>query len=70
MAQDLIDNLIDAGVQTTQQMIEKKGKNKAAKEIPFDIDGHTYLLDSQEEWCMFNWIKEMKERGLILDYVY
>ena len=28
------------------------------------------MLDSQEEWCMFNWIKEMKERGLLLDYVY
>ena len=48
----------------------KKGKNKNAKEIPFEIDGHTYMLDSQEEWCMFNWIKEMKERGLLLDYVY
>ena len=48
----------------------KKGKNKAAKEIPFEIDGRTYLLDSQEEWCMFNWIKEMKEHGLLLDYVY
>lgn len=48
----------------------KKGKNKNAKEIPFDIDGHTYLLDSQEEWCMFNWIKEMKERGLLLSYDY
>ena len=48
----------------------KKGKNRNAKEIPFDIDGKTYMLDSQEEWCMFNWIKEMKERGLLLDYVY
>ena len=48
----------------------KSGKNKNAKEIPFEIDGHTYMLDSQEEWCMFNWIKEMKERGLLLDYVY
>ena len=48
----------------------KKGKNKNAKEIPFEIDGHTYMLDSQEEWCMFNWIKDMKERGLLLDYVY
>lgn len=48
----------------------KKGKNKNAKEIPFEIDGHTYMLDSNEEWCMFNWIKEMKERGLLLDYVY
>lgn len=48
----------------------KRGKNKNAKEIPFEIDGHTYMLDSQEEWCMFNWIKEMKERGLLLDYVY
>lgn len=46
------------------------GKNRAAKEIPFEIDGHTYMLDSQEEWCMFNWIKEMKEHGLLLDYVY
>ena len=70
MAQDLIDNLIDAGVQTTQDMQTRKGKNKAAKEIPFDIDGHTYLLDSQEEWCMFNWIKEMKERNLLLGYEY
>ena len=51
-------------------MQTKKGKNRNAKEIPFDIDGHTYMLDSQEEWCMFNWIKEMKERGLLLDYVY
>ena len=65
-----IDNLIEAGVQTTQEMEVKKGKNKNAKEIPFEIDGHTYMLDSQEEWCMFNWIKEMKERGLLLDYVY
>ena len=65
-----IDNLIEAGVQTTQEMEVKKGKNKNAKEIPFDIDGKTYMLDSQEEWCMFNWIKEMKERGLLLDYVY
>ena len=48
----------------------KKGKNRNAKEIPFDIDGKTYMLDSQEEWCMFNWIKEMKEHGLLLDYVY
>ena len=48
----------------------KKGKNRNAKEIPFDIDGHTYLLDSQEEWCMFNWVKEMKERGLLLEYIY
>ena len=48
----------------------KKGKNRNAKEIPFDIDGKTYMLDSQEEWCMFNWVKEMKERGLLLDYVY
>ena len=67
---DIIDNLIEAGVQTTQDMQAKKGKNRNAKEIPFEIDGHTYLLDSQEEWCMFNWIKEMKERGLLLDYVY
>ena len=51
-------------------MQAKKGKNRNAKEIPFDIDGHTYMLDSQEEWCMFNWIKEMKEHGLLLDYVY
>ena len=65
-----IDNLIDAGVQTTQDMQAKKGKNRNAKEIPFEIDGHTYMLDSQEEWCMFNWVKEMKERGLLLDYVY
>ena len=65
-----IDNLIDAGVQTTQDMQAKKGKNRNAKEIPFEIDGHTYMLDSQEEWCMFNWIKEMKERGLLKDYVY
>ena len=72
-----IDNLIDAGVQTTQDMQAKKGsviagtgKNRNAKEIPFEIDGHTYMLDSQEEWCMFNWIKEMKEHGLLLDYVY
>ena len=65
-----IDSLIEAGVQTTQEMEVKKGKNKNAKEIPFDIDGKTYMLDSQEEWCMFNWIKEMKERGLLLDYVY
>ena len=65
-----IDNLIEAGVQTTQEMEVKKGKNKNAKEIPFDIDDKTYMLDSQEEWCMFNWIKEMKERGLLLDYVY
>ena len=65
-----IDNLIEAGVQTTHEMEVKKGKNKNAKEIPFEIDGHTYMLDSQEEWCMFNWIKEMKERGLLLDYVY
>ena len=48
----------------------KKGKNRNAKEIPFDIDGHTYMLDSNEEWCMFNWIKEMKEHGLLLDYIY
>ena len=47
-----------------------KGKNRNAKEIPFEIDGHTYMLDSQEEWCMFNWIKEMKERGLLLEYIY
>ena len=67
---DIIDNLIAQGVQTTQDMIAKKGKNRNAKEIPFDIDGKTYMLDSQEEWCMFNWIKEMKERGLLLDYVY
>lgn len=67
---DIIDNLIAQGVQTTQEMEVKKGKNKNAKEIPFDIDGKTYMLDSQEEWCMFNWIKEMKERGLLLDYVY
>ena len=67
---DLIDNLIESGVQTTQEMEVKKGKNKNAKEIPFDIDGKTYMLDSQEEWCMFNWVKEMKERGLLLDYVY
>ena len=67
---DIIDNLIAQGVRTTQDMIAKKGKNRNAKEIPFDIDGKTYMLDSQEEWCMFNWIKEMKERGLLLDYVY
>ena len=67
---DLIDNLIEQGVQTTNDMQVKKGKNRNAKEIPFDIDGKTYMLDSQEEWCMFNWIKEMKERGLLLDYVY
>ena len=67
---DIIDNLISAGVQTTQDMQAKKGKNRNAKEIPFEIDGHTYMLDSQEEWCMFNWVKEMKERGLLLDYVY
>ena len=67
---DIIDNLIAQGVQTTQDMIAKKGKNRNAKQIPFDIDGKTYMLDSQEEWCMFNWIKEMKERGLLLDYVY
>lgn len=67
---DIIDNLIAQGVQTTQEMEVKKGKNKNAKEIPFDIDGKTYMLDSQEEWCMFNWIKEMKECGLLLDYVY
>ena len=48
----------------------KKGKNRNAKEIPFDIDGHTYMLDSNEEWCMFNWIKEMKDRGLLLGYEY
>ena len=54
-----IDNLIEAGVSTTREMEVKKGKNKNAKEIPFEIDGHTYMLDSQEEWCMFNWIKEM-----------
>lgn len=48
----------------------KRGKNRNAKDIPFDIDGHTYLLDSQEEWCMFNWVKEMKERGLLLEYTY
>lgn len=48
----------------------KNGKNRNAKEIPFDIDGHTYMLDSNEEWCMFNWIKEMKEHGLLLDYIY
>ena len=65
-----IDNLIDAGVQTTQDMQAKKGKNRNAKEIPFEIDGRTYMLDSNEEWCMFNWIKEMKEHGLLLDYVY
>jgi hypothetical protein len=65
-----IDNLIETGVQTTQEMEVKKGKNRNAKEISFEIDGHTYMLDSQEEWCMFNWIKEMKERGLLLDYVY
>lgn len=51
-------------------MQARKGKNRNAKEIPFDIDGKTYMLDSQEEWCMFNWIKEMKERGLLFDYVY
>ena len=67
---DVIDNLIEAGVQTTQDMQAKRGKNRNAKEIPFEIDGHTYMLDSQEEWCMFNWIKEMKEHGLLLDYVY
>ena len=48
----------------------KKGKNRNAKEIPFDIDGHTYMLDSNEEWCMFNWVKEMKEHELLLDYIY
>ena len=48
----------------------KKGKNRNAKEIPFDIDGRTYMLDSNEEWCMFNWVKEMKEHGLLLDYIY
>ena len=67
---DNIDNLIEAGVQTTQEMEVKKGKNKNAKEIPFEINGKTYMLDSQEEWCMFNWIKELKERNLLLDYVY
>lgn len=70
MVEPNIDGLIEAGVQTTQDMIAKKGKNRNAKEIPFDIDGHTYMLDSQEEWCMFNWVKEMKERGLLLDYIY
>ena len=48
----------------------KNGKNRNAKEIPFDIDGHTYMLDSNEEWCMFNWVKEMKEYGFLLDYIY
>lgn len=67
---DIIDNLIAQGVQTTNDMQVKKGKNRNAKEIPFDIDGKTYMLDSQEEWCMFNWIKEMKERGLLTDYIY
>ena len=67
---DLIDNLIDQAVQTTNDIEVKKGKNLNAKEIPFDIDGHTYLLDSQEEWCMFNWVKEMKERGLLLECIY
>lgn len=46
---DLIDNIIDQGVAITSQindMEHKKGKNRNAKEIPFDIDGHTYLLDS------------------------
>ena len=43
---DLIDNLIDQAVQTTNDIEVKKGKNLNAKEIPFDIDGHTYLLDS------------------------
>ena len=47
----------------------KNGKNRNAKEIPFDIDGRTYMLDSNEEWCMFNWVKEMKEYGLLLDYI-
>ena len=51
-------------------MQTRTGKNRNAKEIPFDIDGKIYMLDSQEEWCMFNWIKEMKERGLLLDCVY
>lgn len=48
----------------------KNGKNRNAKEIPFDIDGRTYMLDSNEEWCMFNWVKEMKEYGFLLDYIY
>ena len=43
---DSIDSLIEAGVQTTQEMEVKKGKNKNAKEIPFEIDGHIYMLDS------------------------
>lgn len=67
---DLIDNIIESAVKTTNDMELKKGKNRNAKEIPFDIDGHTYMLDSNEEWCMFNWIKEMKEHGLLLDYIY
>lgn len=67
---DLIDNLIDQGVQTTNDMELKKGKNRNAKEIPFDIDGRTYMLDSNEEWCMFHWVKEMKEHGLLLDFTY
>ena len=54
-----VDSLIEQGVQTTCDMQTKKGKNRNAKEIPFDIDDKTYMLDSQEEWCMFNWIKEM-----------
>lgn len=67
---DIIDNLIDQGVQTTNDMELKKGKNRNAKEIPFDIDGRTYMLDSNEEWCMFHWVKEMKEHGLLLDFTY
>ena len=67
---DLIDNIIESAVKTTNDMELKKGKNRNAKEIPFDIDGRTYMLDSNEEWCMFNWVKEMKEHGLLLDYIY
>ena len=67
---DLVDSIIDNGVTITQDMEIKRGKNRNAKEISFEIDGHTFLLDSQEEWCMFNWVKEMKEHGLLIDYVY
>ena len=67
---DLIDNIIESAVKTTNDMELKKGKNRNAKDIPFDIDGRTYMLDSNEEWCMFNWVKEMKEHGLLLDYIY
>lgn len=50
--------------------LARKGKNRNAREIPFEVDGQTYLLDSQEEWCFFHWVKEMKDRGLLLEYVY